>query len=497
MDDAFISWRHGFNLVEHGRYSFNAHGEKVEAATSALFGLLSAIPTLLNLDALLFFKICSLIMILAFLAFTFRYFLELKQPILIFLGLAGPVQAIHLWSGLETSYFVFLLAYLMAGTLGIVKLSTRAFSLLVLALVSIRMEALLIVPFLSFAMIASKNANTGFVSKKNNFINVIKLTMPSIILVAAMSLFRLVYFGQLFPNTFATKSASSLVDFNQAATFFKLNSPTLFKFLVFSIAVILIANRKYRASLFLFLAPLSLIAFLVYAPSNLQMNYMNRFSFQIFWPIILVSIAAADFKMNTKLFYKTLVVLLVWLAPINSGLNLKITNLDEYNWWLSYYPRLTASYGELGKAISFIDTSAGIPPRLVIGDIGLVSYENESLVLDTAFKATPPSLGIPGIVKQMVGPGPVVVAFFTNSERQIEVGAYQETIRRFALSNKYIQVGSICWYPSNWLQIWISSDLSKDQAFLDRLNAAIAKSKIENNQFRPLQKDVKPWYWDF
>ena len=483
--------------MEHGRYSFNANGEKVEAATSALFGILSSIPTLLNVNTVLFFKICSLTLILAFIVFTFRYFFTLKQPILLFLALAGPVQAIHLWSGLETSYFIFLLAYLMAGTLGLTKLSSRAFTLLALVLVSIRMEAILIVPFLAYAMIGGKNLNASFVSIKNRLIQIIMLMIPSVLLITVMSIFRLIYFGQIFPNTFATKSGSSLVDFDQAAAFFRLNSPTFFKFLMFSIVVILIADRKYRAKLFIFLVPLSLVAFLVYAPSNLQMNYMNRFSFQIFWPIVLVSVAASNFRINSKLIYKAVVLLLVWLAPVNTGLNLKITNLDDYNWWLSYYPRLTASYGELGKAISVINTKTGIPPRLVIGDIGLVSYENESLILDTAFKATPPSLGIPGIVKRMAGPGPVVVAFFTNSESQIEVGPYQDSIRKFAMSNGYIRVGSICWYPSNWLQIWISSDLSRDQAFLDRLNAAIAVSKIENNRFRPLQLDVDPWYWDF
>jgi hypothetical protein len=371
--------------------------------------------------------------------------------------------------------------------------------MLTLILILMRLESSLIVPFLSYLFVGQKNLEHGIpaLSSKEKIVKAFLLSLPSLSLIGFMTLFRLTYFGELFPNTFATKSESSLVNFSEAVAFFELNSPTFLKFLILSVLLIISAEKKFRTNLVLLLIPVCFIAFFVYSPSNLQMNYLNRFSYQIFWPIVLVSVMATNFKFNLKLVYKGVVVTLLWVAPLNAGLNFKSWNLDEYNWWLSYYPRMTSSYGELGRAIATLNTKDAQPPKLVIGDIGLVSYLNNAFVLDTAFKATKPTVGIPGIVSQLDSPGSGIVAFFTSSESQIDVGGYQDPIRKLAESNGYVRVGSICWYPSNWLQIWISNDLATNKPFMEQINAAILESKSQNDRFRTIESDIQPWYWRY
>ena len=41
LDDSFITWRYGENLVQHGTWNFNPSGPKVEAYSSFLYALIS------------------------------------------------------------------------------------------------------------------------------------------------------------------------------------------------------------------------------------------------------------------------------------------------------------------------------------------------------------------------------------------------------------------------------------------------------------------------
>ncbi len=131
VDDAFIGWGHGVNLVEHGVYAFN-ESERVEAATSPLFGFLAAIPAVLGVDVVLFFKFVSMATAGGYLLVGLRLVAStFARSVFILAGLAGPMQVMHLWGGLETGLFVLLAATLGVWAMGLLKAPT-----LVAALVS-------------------------------------------------------------------------------------------------------------------------------------------------------------------------------------------------------------------------------------------------------------------------------------------------------------------------------------------------------------------------
>ena len=74
--DAFITWRYGFNLVNHGIWNYNPSTfDPTQAYTNPIYALLSIIPALLGINVVLFFKIISLI----FSAYFFPRLISLKK----------------------------------------------------------------------------------------------------------------------------------------------------------------------------------------------------------------------------------------------------------------------------------------------------------------------------------------------------------------------------------------------------------------------------------
>jgi hypothetical protein len=361
------------------------------------------------------------------------------------------------------------------------------------------MEAIFVVPFLSFAMAANVMRERD--DKRAEWFSRIKMslvtTLPSVIVLVVLTVIRFLYFGEFLPNTFATKSSQSLRDFSQFIDLIQFNGLVFIKFSIVSLLAILGAEKRFRSKLLINFIPLCFIAFFVYAPSNLQMNYLNRFPYQIFWAIILVSILCTNYSPKIVTLYKIAVVMIIWIIPISNGSNLNLRNLDEYNWWLGYYPRLTYSYGELGKSIEAIKSVPKSEVKLVIGDIGLASFVNDAHTLDIAFKATKPAKGMSGIAAEIGESKSGVLAFFTESKTQDYVGDYQNTILKIARDKGWILVGSICWQKTLWLQIWASPDLTSDQAFMSKIGEAILISESENNRFRPLDLDIKELYWHY
>ena len=55
VDDAFITWRYGINLVNHGIWSYNpVNFDVTQSYTNALIAFLSLVPAYLELDMVLF-----------------------------------------------------------------------------------------------------------------------------------------------------------------------------------------------------------------------------------------------------------------------------------------------------------------------------------------------------------------------------------------------------------------------------------------------------------
>ena len=70
VDDSYICFRYGYNLIHHGIWNWNADNERIEAYTSFTYMILSVFPPLLNIQPQIFFKI-----------FTFIFFLLILRRI--------------------------------------------------------------------------------------------------------------------------------------------------------------------------------------------------------------------------------------------------------------------------------------------------------------------------------------------------------------------------------------------------------------------------------
>jgi hypothetical protein len=67
VDDAFITFRYGYNLVNHGIWNWNPDNDLVEAYTSGLYAALSILPHAFHIPVVLFFKLIGLSCLLWFL----------------------------------------------------------------------------------------------------------------------------------------------------------------------------------------------------------------------------------------------------------------------------------------------------------------------------------------------------------------------------------------------------------------------------------------------
>ena len=73
VDDAFISWRYGFNLISSGHWNYNPSSlDLTQAYTNPLFAFLSILPAYFNIGVVLFFKILSLSSMLLFIPYMKR-----------------------------------------------------------------------------------------------------------------------------------------------------------------------------------------------------------------------------------------------------------------------------------------------------------------------------------------------------------------------------------------------------------------------------------------
>ncbi len=199
IDDAYISFRYSHNLVEGHGLVFN-EGEYVEGYTNLLWTLLMAVPDPFGIPVHLFAAYAGL-------AFGLLAMVEAWR-ILGILGVSGWPRGFavvtlgaypEFWRsatmGLEGGLFAFLLALAArllfsgknawAGVAGGLMFATRPESLLLVAV---------------FALYAL------FSPRRRAFVRTLRLVFPWLGLVAAVTLWRLYYYGAWLPNTIAAKS---------------------------------------------------------------------------------------------------------------------------------------------------------------------------------------------------------------------------------------------------------------------------------------------------
>lgn len=501
VDDAFISWRYGENLINHGVWNFNPIAlDKTQAYSSPLFAVLSIIPPFLKIDTVLFFKLFSCVILFTFIVVCFRWMR--KQWVLWLAFLAIPATLIHLFSGIETFCFIFSIFCLLVF---LQKEKTKSALLAALFLLFLRPESWLLIfvlPLHFLMPLWGKHDKSTLVQLRNDE-NVKKfsgLALSSFLSLAiplgGLLIFNLVCFGDPLPNPFYIKTAG--MGGKPEYTF----AQNFFSFLILFIptcTILFIANKKLLGFCFLFFLPIISL----YSKSNLEMNYSGRFSFHVWAPLFLFGtyllgeIDGSEFFEISKIRMKKETLLkvitsLVLPVSLTTGLYFGPTLEKELVFTSNYYPRLQASHSALGKVIRSLPAEEKID-RIVFSDAGALPFFSDKHVLDNngLGSAMVAHQGITELSLETFNPD--VIIFVSYREESIIPLFNQPTIYKWAVKKDYKLIANYYFEPNYILRIFST----KLRPTLAASSAACNdKNKVPQNAF--FQKDVlnSPFrYW--
>ena len=454
VDDAFITWRYGRNLIEFGIWGYNpTEIDITQAYTNPIYAALSIIPASLNIDFVLFFKLFSILLIIGYLIGMIKSAANKRVAALLSTSLlALPATMIHAFSGLETFAYATSLGFLF---ISLIKGNATTTITLASALIFIRPEAwtlTLLLPIYFFFDADSNKTNSGALKVKicHFFANHYTSLIPGMLL-AIYLLISTLYFGDPLPNTFYAKSGGNF-------------SPA--KFLAFSFfavpAFFLLQGNNWRCGIFI-LAYFAPIIF-NYTTSNLQMNYAERFSFQIFFPIaMLLAFTAASqtrvayvslsedfkniFKLPLTLAYSAVLAFFYIPFAISSSNTLGLLAVSND------YSRVLMAHSALGKTLREMSENYGLS-AFSLGDAGAAAFQSRLIALDNV-----------GLGSRMVARSgmsfdvldlyhPDVIAFHSGPLGVRTSAHNQGVILDWATQNQYSQICDIYLRPEYTLRIF-------------------------------------------
>lgn len=303
VDDSYICFRYGYNLIHHGIWNWNADNERIEAYTSFTYMILSVFPPLLNIQPQIFFKIFTFIFFLLILRRIYTLVDNKKYAwFIIFFVVANWHTHVHIYAGLETIFWFYLLI--------------ETFSILYKEDFSNKQQSKLWLLALLFPLTRPEGAVFSmfifvYVFFKNNR----KIYFPTLILFALIGgiyfILRYKYFGLLLPLSFYHKSIGN----NMGFLGILFNTYTAWQYL-FLLIFLLFQVKKQNKLAFYFILTVLFVYYAFYGTSALLMNYANRFAFQLFYPAIIFALIMLAQKASEKINKKVHIVMLVFIALI-------------------------------------------------------------------------------------------------------------------------------------------------------------------------------------
>lgn len=362
VDDAFITWRYGFNLVNHGIWNYNPSTfDPTQAYTNPIYALLSIVPALLGINVVLFFKIISLL-----LGASFIFILVRKRPdsqVWLALFFAVPATAIHLFSGLETFLYVVLM---FAVLVGVMERRVK-FTLVVTALLFLtRPESWLLLGLVPLFL--------AFGRKHFNW----KLAFQTFGVLAAVlgTYFLITYglFGEILPNTYYVKSGKEFVSWRFSALLWEL-----------ALLIPLALLRHWRVLGFAFAFALPVIY--DYSTAHLAMDFASRYAFHLYAPFALLVIYIYSDRANRLKLREQLrfipgvrVVVAASFVAISIGFSYA-TFASDLIGYQSYYPRLLAAHGAIGDYAGTLKAKGQLT-AMAMSDAGIGPYRADASNLD-------------------------------------------------------------------------------------------------------------------
>jgi hypothetical protein len=280
VDDAFISFRYGKNLVALHLWNWNPSGAREEAYTSALYTLLSVIPAFLHISPALFFKIVGLACVGALL---YRLHTLSRSRFAVLLGTLlialHPWVWLHAFAGLETPLYILLLLE-MALAVHMAPTASAAWVYTVFLLLPLTRPEGIVFALVGVGLFWYHRGNAH-----RNYAAFAAACVLGLFYFFA----RWRYFHHFLPNPYYFKLAPST--WAELTSSF-LNNLTAFKgyFLVLLLAGVF--SRQCCTRIFAVCGVLLLL--LLYAPHDMHMNYADRFYFQVMFPFLLFFLIAED-----------------------------------------------------------------------------------------------------------------------------------------------------------------------------------------------------------
>ena len=466
VDDSFITWRYGYNLVNHGIWNYNPSTfDPTQAYTNPIYALLSIIPALLGINAVFFFKILSL-----FLGAAFIFVLVRKRPdsqVWLALFFAVPATAIHLFSGLETFLYVVLM---FAAFVGVMERRVK-FTLVVTSLLFLtRPESWLLLGLVPLFLAISKNRFDW------------KLAFKTFGVLAAVlgTYFVITYglFGELLPNTFYVKSGKELVTWRFSALLWEL-----------ALLIPLALLRHWRVLAFTLAFALPVIY--DYSTANLAMDFASRYAFHLYAPFALLVIYIYSDRANRLKLREQLkfipgvrVVVAASFVAISIGFSYA-TFASDLIGYESYYPRLLASHGAVGDYASSLKAKGQLH-AMAMSDAGIGPYRADVPNLDALRLGT--HLGATqGVSAKLIDAYGVDFAAITGTNSNTG------PLKFYLIQHGFIDTCTVYMKPDYTITLW--------QKALDERAKQICETSKKVNNFDDLtyfQNDVAkaPWsYW--
>ncbi|HUM50530.1 MAG TPA: hypothetical protein PK431_01905 [Chitinophagales bacterium] len=301
IDDAFIFYRYGYNLVNHGIWNWHNNTNYTEAYTSFVIAALTIVPALFHFEPLLFFKFFGAFFFFFIIYRLFTNVKDLKMRVFaVFIFVANWHTYVHAFSSLETLFWVWLLleVFIVLSKETITTTTQIYLWILCLLLPLTRPEGVVFAAFAFFYVLKIKKEKLHVVSF-------------SIVLLIGLLYFiwRYQYFQLLLPLPFYHKSVTKI---NRVFTLL-FNTYTSWQYILSSVLVVILLRKD---KLFLYLSGITFfLFFFLYAPAILAMNYADRFSFQLFFPLILFAFIKIDSQaLLTQAKVKTIAFFLILLT---------------------------------------------------------------------------------------------------------------------------------------------------------------------------------------
>lgn len=537
LDDAFITWRYGHNLVEFGVWNFNGDGPLVEGYTNPLYAVASIVPAFLGIPVEAFFKLVALGILVAYVVVVRRMGLPRRQEFLLLaVAVASPVFLLLLYLGLETVSFALLIAWLFGILYRKGELGTTGFVVAgVLALT--RPEGILFAGVaIGWALLIGRKppAIKGAVAVLGGW--------------AVYWLARWSYFGAFFPNTFYQKADPNAPLSSRALELVQAISPVLGVAALVGVISLILVRRvrplrpradRLRDAVPLVLALTSAVLVLgVYKQSDLVMDPVHRFYWQVLFPVALVALSRplrfgakrstpADKDRNrgselggllgvgvavatmiawdpmsngivlllsavavigcviVGLIWRNLGVLAVAAAVLAVGLGYCPTT--EAIDWTAYRHRLQHAHEALGRALATVDYDKLPSGSIAIVDAGVLPYQLPNRVIDMGGLADA-AVARQQLTTDYLDEANLKLVIFGSSSPDVQ-GVWRNgaatTVHDYVTAHGFWSAGGPMFDDGYWLNYYVHPDWATSPEWTDKgvqqAIDAVAKRSVANN----------------